>query len=539
MPVLTNDADELGIRVCKTFKAMQDDRTNWENYWDDLSRFYVPKKDNVYGQRINGDRREDYLFDNTSVHANEMLASALHTFLTNSSSIWFGLSTGDDVFDHKDEVQSWLQNTVMVLLNVINNSNFDTEIHEYYLDLPSFSTAVFRVEEDKKDIIRNHARPIYEHYIAENNLGIVDTVYRKFEWSAIQIKQEYGEEVFDTMEMKDILQNKPDMKLCIIHALEPKSRYTLHNPGKITKPFRSVYVLEKNKRVLSEEGFRSNPYIVSRWTKLSGEVYGRGPGMKALADVKMLNSLMKVIIQSAQLTAAPPFQVPNEGVLLPLKLRPYGTNIYKSGSKDRIEPLMTNVRPDIAFELLQGLKSQIEQAFFIDQLRLAEKRPEMTATEVMQRSEENMRFLSPIIGRQRYEFADPFINRVYQIVEKRGMLPEMPPMLADAIASGKKNIQIRYTSPLARAQKSNEADSFIRMLQTVSPILEMQPETMQNIDGDAAVRLMSNYFGVHHLILKDWKDVLAMREQMSAMQEQQMALEQGQMASQIQKNIGQ
>jgi hypothetical protein len=47
----------------------------------------------------------------------------------------------------------------------------------------------------------------------------------------------------------------------------------------------------------------------------------------------------------------------------------------------------------------------------------------MTATEVMQRTEERMRLLGPILGRMEAELLGPIITRVFGIMLRQGAVP--------------------------------------------------------------------------------------------------------------------
>ena len=73
--------------------------------------------------------------------------------------------------------------------------------------------------------------------------------------------------------------------------------------------------------------------------KASNEIYGRSPAMTALPDVKMLNEMSKTTIKAAQKQVDPPLLVPDDGFLLPVRTVPGGLNFYRSGTRDRIEPL--------------------------------------------------------------------------------------------------------------------------------------------------------------------------------------------------------
>ncbi len=516
--VVQGDANKLGNWIIKRFELLLHDRLNWDDYWDDLSFYLVPKKNNVYGERISGDRRsEDILFDNTSVHSNELLASALHSMLTSPTSVWFGLTTGNEIIDRKDTVRKWIDDTVRRMILVFNNSNFQTEVHEHYIDLGSFGTGVLLLEEDDDTVVRFKASPIYEHYIQENNKGLVDTVYRRYKWTARQIIQEFGhEKVPGDIKEKS---NRGDPELIeIVHGVGPRKDRNISRKDPSNKPFFSTHVLRDTRVVLKDSGFDENPYIVARWSKASGEIYGRSPGMKALADIKMLNTIMKVSIQAGQLSIAPPLQVPDDGILLPIKTHPHAVNIYRAGSKDRIEPLNTGVDPNLGEEMAQAARERIRAAFFINQLQLSENNPQMTATEVVQRTEEKLRLLGPVLGRQHFEFLQPLVERVFAIMLRKGKI--LPP--PDDV----QKLNIEYTSQLVRAQKAQEADNFARAQQIIGPIAQVDPTIMDMLDNDEIVKWAAKIHGLPTQLIRDDDEVAQIRADRAQAQQAQAQAEQ-------------
>jgi hypothetical protein len=514
--------DTLGDWLINKYNQLKGERTNWDSYWEELSFYIVPRKNNIYGSRSSGEKRgEDLLYDSTSIHANELLASALHSMLTNPSSIWFGLSTGDDDLDMNDDIRKWLDIAVKKMINIFNNTNFNSEVHELYLDLGSFGTATLFIEEDDDNVLRFKAAPIYEHYVEENNKGLVDTIFKEYKWTAKQIVQEFGEK-FTPQQVKDAEKTAPTRLFSIIHGVGPRSKRNHRKINSQNKPYYSVHVLLETREVLRNSGYYENPYVIPRWSKVSGEIYGRSPGMKCLADIKMTNAIMKITLQAAQLTIAPPLQAPDDGILLPIKTHPHALNIYRAGSKDRIEPLNTGVKPEFGDEMAAEVRKRINSAFFIDQLQLSEQNPQMTATEVVQRTEEKLRLLGPVLGRQHYEFLQPLVERCFSILLRKGLIPAAPSDLQN------KQLNIKYTSQLAKAQRAAEADAFSRTMQVISPIASVDPGVMDNFDGDEIARYAADIFNLPPKLLKDKARVKT---------ERQAKLEQSQAQQQMQQQM--
>ena len=97
--------------ACKKVDKLHQDRSNWESHWTDTAEYFLPKKDNIYGSSVRGEKKHNMLYDSTSVHVMGLLAAALHGMLTNPTGVWFGLTTGDDETDSLDEVSAWLQDS--------------------------------------------------------------------------------------------------------------------------------------------------------------------------------------------------------------------------------------------------------------------------------------------------------------------------------------------------------------------------------------------------------------------------------------------
>ena len=97
-------------------------------------------------------------------------------------------------------------------------------------------------------------------------------------------------------------------------------------------PFKSRYVAIDDMKMLAEGGFNEF-YVVPRYLKASYEIYGRSPAMNALPDVKMLNKMSEVTIKAAQKQIDPPLMIPDDGFILPVRIRSGGLNFYRSGSR--------------------------------------------------------------------------------------------------------------------------------------------------------------------------------------------------------------
>jgi hypothetical protein len=476
-------------KIKERFALLQGKRTLWESHWQEIADYIIPNRNDITNRQTPGQKRNLQILDNTSIQSNELLAGALHGLLTSPNQMWFDLTTGIPELDDVDEVRKWLQKTTLLM----------------------------------------HIR---ELYVAENNKGRIDEVYRKFCWNIRQIVGEFDEEVLvKSPALQRAWEKKTDEEFEIIHAVYPRdvSSKNTRDPRR----FISQYILcdADGATEISSGFYREFPWVVARWTKAAGEVYGRGPGMTALPDAKTLNKMTETILIGAQKAVDPPLQAPDDGFVLPLVTRPGGLNYYRAGSQDRIVPIFADTRVDFGFEALRERRQRIRESFYIDQLQLNQG-PQMTATEVNQRTEERMRLLGPMLGRQQAEFLRPLIDRVFEIMARKNMIPAAP----QALLAMNKDLDVMYSSTIARAQKMNDGQNIARTMQSVAPFVTADPAVLDNFDGDAAARKLSAIYGCPQEIIRDKKDVEEIRaSRAKAQQEALKAQQEAQGVEQVSK----
>ena len=510
---------ELGKQILKEYEYYNNERSTWLTYFEELAKYILPMKNNVYGVRMKGEKRGDELFDTTAIHSNELLASALHSMLINPMTLWLWMTTRDEQLDTNDEVRKYFYDCALAMHGVLNNSNFRVEVHEMFLDEGAFGTGFLLMEEDEEEIVRFTSRPIYETAIAENNKGIVDKSYRCFKFTGEQILDEEGWASNLSAEMRGKMTNLPQQEWEIIHCIKPRKGGLSRSSARSLKKakFGEYYVLREDGTLLEETGRYRFPALVPRWSKISGEVYGRSPGMKVLPEIKMINEMRKNVIKADQLNIAPPMTVPDDGFILPIQLKPYGFTFYRAGSQDKIEPLLQNVKLNISMEQIQETKENIKRAFFIDQLQLREG-PQMTATEVMQRSDESSRLLSPSVGRHDIELLKPLAENLFDIMNRKGKLPKAPQILAG------KRVDFTFASSMARAQLTNEVMKIQKALGSISGIAQVQPQVLDYVNGDNLTKYVFNAIGVPQSVINDDSNVKQVREARASAQQQQVQM---------------
>ena len=435
--------------------------------------------------------------------------------LTNPATPWFSLRFRDAGLDTDDEAREWIEGITNVMYGAFNRSNFAEAIHELYHDLVVFGTGVLFIEQDPEGGIRFATRHIGECFVSEDGWGRVDTVYRKFTMPARAAAERFGyENLPQSMQKK--LEKDAYEPTTIVHAVMPRDEenrddYKLDAEN---KPYASCYIDPEEKVLLSESGFDEFPYMVPRWKKSSYEIgYGRRPTMTALPDIKMLNKMSEVTIRAAQKQIDPPLMLPDDGFMLPIRTVPGGLNFYRAGTRDRIEPLQIGANNPLGLQTEEQRRQAIRSAFYVDQLILGQG-PQMTATEVVQRTEEKMRLLGPVLGRLQAELLQPLIGRVFALMTRQKVFAPAPEFMTGM------ELDIEYVSPLAKAQRAADAQSGAQLFELLAPIAQIDQSILDYVDSDGLAKFMIRALGIPAEMVRGERDVAQLREQRAEQQAQ-------------------
>jgi hypothetical protein len=445
----------------------------------------------------------------------------MHGTLTPSSSKWFSLKLRDDRLNRIREVMEWLDACSDRMYLALRQSNFNSEIHEVFLDQGCFGTACMLVEE--KPLKRFGFQGLQftaiqnsQYCVAEDQEGRVDTLFREFNLSARAATKKWGDRVGD--KVKDAMKNKKEEDtFCFLHCVYP---------GENGSPFVSHYLDVEDRNEIATSPYYEFPYMVPRWSKSSGEPYGRGPGHTAIPDVKTLNKAKEFGLKAWAKDLDPPTFEKDGGVIGSLKLYPGGRNVARD--KEAIWTMDHKIRYDVSQIKEEELRQSIRQIFYSDQLKLQEG-PEMTATEVQVRYELMQRLLGPTIGRDESELMNPMIERIFGVMFRANssqfqVLPPPPPVLAKM---GIREIDIEYEGPLAKAQRMSELAANKQVWAVAVDMSTVKPEVLDNLDGDATIRNTAEIVGATK-ILASMEDVAKIRDQRAkaqAAEQQKMDME--------------
>jgi hypothetical protein len=498
----SDPAPALARDLIRRQEGLAAERAPLDQLWQEIADLVLPLRGDFTLQRQPGEKRGQKIFDGTAGQAAENLAAGLWGLVTNAANDWFTLRADLAEDEESAETKLWLDEVTRRMRASFagNGQRFYARVMELYADLVTFGTGIFYVEE-APDTGRIHysCRHLSECFIAENARDEVDTLFRRFRFTARQAVSRWGDACHPALQRAAA--KEPDRRFSFLHAVLPRA-----DSSQGEAPFVSHYVDIEHGLLLSSGAYHEFPYQVPRWSTATRGLYGDSPAMLALPDIKMLNAMSKTTIIAAQKSVDPPLLAVDEAAVRGLRTHPGGI-IYgglDENGRRRYEPLQAGGNIGLGLELEEQRRDAVRQAFYFSLLLMVQQ-PNQTATEVLARQEEKLRLMGPHLGRIQAEFLDPLIRRQFGIMRRANLLPPPPRQLRE------RGVRIEYVSPLARAQRASEGAAIVRALEALAPIGAVKPAIYDNIDADSAARALTHSFGAPNNLLRSKAAVAELR----------------------------
>jgi hypothetical protein len=479
--------------------------------------------------RTPGEKRSEKIFDSTAQRALPRFSAAMDSMLTPATQMWHGLRTGIPELDDNVAVQRWCDSIRDILFRqrYAPTANFASQAFECYMSLGAFGTSALFIDEIPGVTLRYRAIALSELVIDLDHTGRVDTVYRCFQLTARQAMQIPGWADKLPRGIKSSAEARANDMFEFVHCVKPNGDYVAGRAGPQGMRYQSRYVSREGQVLLDDSGYRSMPYAVGRYVTGPREIYGRSPAMEALADIKSLQEMEKTMLRMAHRMVDPPLILAEEGALNAFSVRPNALNYgyLREDGTPLVQPLQTGGNLPIGIEMSDQKRKAVNDSFLVTLFQILVESPRvMTATEVLQRAQEKGALLGPTMGRQQSEFLGPIIDRELDLLSAGGDLPVPPPQLMDYIMGGGE-ILPKYTGPLARLMKAEEAAGILRTIEAILPVAQASGDmtVLRRINADQAVKVIAEANNVPAKALRTDEELEAMdAAQQEAAQMQQL-----------------
>lgn len=507
--------EELAVRLIKRVDSLKAARQVHESVWRECYDYTYPLRGAGLSETVldaqSAKSKVAKLLDGTATDSARMLASALMSGMTPANAQWLNL----DSELLPDDAAAWLSTCATLVWENIHAANFDAEGYESNLDVVCAGWFVLYIDEDRDEGGLSFQQWLLSQcYVASTRRdGIVDTIYRCYQLTAAQAVKEFGEKNVSE-KIRETARKSPDDKFEFMHCIFPRETYVVNARLAKNLRFASYNIEVSGKRIVRESGYHEFPCCVPRWMKIPGTSYGIGPVYDALPDCKELNETKRMEKAAQDLAIAGMWIAEDDGVLNPRTVKVGPRRIIVANSTDSMKPLLTGADFNVAFSAEDRLQASIRKIMMADQLQ-PQDGPAMTATEVHVRVALIRQLLGPVYGRFQAEYLQPLVERCFGLAYRAGAFPPAPESLQDA------NFNVRYISPLARAQQLENVTAIERLGANVANLAQVSPEVTDLIDADEATRVIADALGVPAKVIRTSDAVEQLRQQRQQAQQQQ------------------
>ena len=463
-------------QIVKRQQLAQSRKDNFRDLYEDAYEFALPQRnlyDGYFEGKVGGQKKMNRVFDSTAISSTQRFANRMQSGIFPPQRKWCKLEPGSDVPpERKIEVQQALDVFNDKMFDVLKQSNFDIAIGEFLLDL-SVGTAVMLVQPGD-GITPINFIPVPQYLVAfeEGANGQVDNVYRRMRIKGEAIKQQWPEAELDA-ELQRKIDDKPTEEIELLEA-------TIYDYERGDYCYHVIHPKSKSELVYKRQ--KTSPWVVSRFMKVAGEIYGRGPVITALPDIKTLNKTLELLLKNASLAITGVYTAADDGVLNPQTVRivpgaiiPVARNGGPQGESLRALPRAGDF--NVSQIIINDLRMNIKKTL-LDESLPPDNMSARSATEVVERMKELAQNLGSAFGRLVNETMIPLVAKTLEVMDQNGMITL--PLKVDGL-----EVKVSPTSPLAAAQNMEEVNSimqFAQVAQGLGPEGQLAVKTGDMID---------------------------------------------------------
>jgi hypothetical protein len=501
-------------------------KEEFRSLYDEAYEFALPQRnlyDGHYDGKVGGSKKMNRIFDATAINSTQRFANRMQSGIFPPQTKWCKLEPGPDIpDDRKAEAQAALEVYNERMFSTIKQSNFDIAIGEFLLDL-CVGTAVMMVQPGD-DVSPINFIPVPQFLVSfeEGANGQVDNVYRRMRIKGESIQRQWTDAKISA-DLQRKIDNKPTEDVELIEATVfdvKRGDYCYH------------VIHKESKAELVYRRMKTSPWIVSRYMKVAGEIYGRGPLITALPDIKTLNKVLELVLKNASLSIAGVYTAADDGVLNPNTVQiapgaiiPVARNGGPQG--ESLKPLPRAGDFNVSQIIMNDLRMNIK-SILLDESLPPDNMSARSATEVIERMKQLSQNLGSAFGRLINETMIPLVSKILQVMDERGLI-ELP------LRVNGLEIKVTPVSPLAMSQNMDEVQNIMQFSQIAQ---SMGPEGQFVLKTENLLDLIADKLAIPQSVRNSPMEREMLKEQ--AVQTAQMMAEQNpEMANQVMQQASQ
>jgi hypothetical protein len=496
--------------IIKRQAAAQTKKDEFQQLYQDAYEFALPQRQlyGVWEGGATGSKKMARVFDSTAINSTQRFANRLQSVVFPPQRKWSRLEPGPSIpLDRKQMAQAILDAYSDKMFDVLKQSNFDIAIGEFLLDL-AVGTACMMVQPgDDTSPINFVPVPLFLVSYEEGANGQVDNVYRRMRIKGESIERQWPDAKLSD-NMKRRIQDKPTDDIELLEA-------TIFDAGRGDYCYHVIDKISKEEIVYRRK--KTSPWVISRYMKVAGEIYGRGPLMTALPDIKTLNKTIELLLKNASLAVAGVYTAADDGVLNPntVKLVPGAIiPVARNGGPQgpALQALPRSGDFNVSQLVINDLRSNIKR-ILLDESLPPDNMSARSATEIVERMKELAQNLGSAFGRLINETMIPLVAKILEVMDERGLI-DMP------LRVNGLEVKVVPVAPLAMAQNMEEVNAILQYTQLMVSG-QFGSDGQLALKNDAVVDYIGDKLGVPAIVRNTREERAVLMEEAQQIQQQQ------------------
>jgi len=497
--------------LIKRAEIAQRKKDEFESLYRDAYEFALPQRQ-LYGHwegNAQGVKKMARVFDSTAINSTQRFANRLQSGIFPPQRKWCRLEAGLDIpVERRQQAQAILDVYAEKMFMVIKQSNFDIAIGEFLLDLAVGTAGMLVLPGDDVSPINFIPVPMFLIAYEEGANGQIDKVYRRMRMKGEAIKQQWTDAEFP-VNVQQRIDSKPTDDVELLEATTydaERGDWCYHVIDKVSK------------EELVYRRMKSSPWVISRYMKVAGEVYGRGPLLTALPDIKTLNKTLELVLKNASLAISGVYTAADDGVLNPQTVKlvpgaiiPVARNGGPQGESLRALPRSGDF--NVSQIVITDLRANIKRTL-LDESLPPDNMSARSATEVVERMKELAQNLGSAFGRLINETMVPLVSRILSVMDDKGLIDL--PLQVNGL-----EVKVSPVAPLAMAQNMEEINNILQFMQLAQ---QLGTEGQHAVKQGDLIDFLGDKLGVPSSVRNTSAEREFLMEQQRQLQQQDQAM---------------
>lgn len=324
---------------------------------------------------------------------------------------------------------------------------------------------------------------------AENAEIEIDRIHLRWKPEAHVLQEMFEKTISEAV--KKAAKEEPFKAINCRRIVIAAEQYDMAKKDSKGRPWISIYVDCENETILEEKAVWVNPFIIPRWATVSGSPYAYSPAaVYGLPDARMLQQITQTILEAAQMAADPPKIAVGEAISGGVNT---GAGMVTWVDADYDERLGEVLRPmtlapeglSFAAAREERIEKMLDNAFYLNQIRMPQVTKEMTADETERVYEEYMRQALPLLEPIEAEYSGNLCLVAFEQMRHMnafGSVYDMPEQLRGA------DLKFEFDSPLQAAKDKLKIGRFQAAIRIVVEAAQVDPKAPLNLNVNKGVR---------------------------------------------------